>query len=167
MEWTQEMEKEERGMTEKEIGAFSAKRELIQCKITVSDWSLSRPSLWLSFIRSCYSFLTHPHTGPHTPDCYCYWLPKLPLNFHFAVRLVYVPAPLVHSHKPQEALLAGWSMSHNPRRSERRTDCGCSGSHFFLPLLVFCTCLSRHTLNFSKNTNFFPSYGVKETDIIL
>lgn len=35
MKWTQEMEDE--GMEEEEVGAFSAKRELIQCKINVSN----------------------------------------------------------------------------------------------------------------------------------
>lgn len=136
MEWTQEMEKAERRMTEKEIGAFFARRELIQCKITVSNWSLSRPTL--SFIQSF--MLLFPNTATHThthrathPDGYCYWLPKLPLNFHLAIRLVCMPAPLVHSHKPEEALLAGGSMAHTPKRSERWTACGCSGSLFFLP----------------------------------
>lgn len=92
--------------------------------------------LCLSFSLSCYSFQTQPHTHTHRtthPDGYWYWLPKVPLNFHLAIRLVCMPAPLVHSHKPQEALLAGGSMAHNPKRSERWTACGCSGSLFFLP----------------------------------
>ncbi len=86
---------------------------------------------------------THTHTRAHTPgSCFiknppCYWLPKLPLNFHLALRLVYVPAPLVLSPKPLEALLAGRSMAHSPRRSGRGADCGCSVSHLFLPLQVF------------------------------
>lgn len=71
--------------------------------------------------------LTHRHPGPHTPECYCYWLPKLPLSFHLALQLVFVVALLVHSPKPLEALLTGRSMSHNPRASDCR---GC-GSHFF------------------------------------
>lgn len=82
---------------------------------------LSLSSLFLPFFHvTPYSFLatlTHPHTHTqvHTPGCYYYWLPKLPLNFHLALRLVCVPAPLLLSPKPLEVLLAGRSMAHSPR----------------------------------------------------
>lgn len=59
---------------------------------------MSLPTLYLA---------TQKHTHTHIPGCNCYWLPKLPLNFHLALRLVYVPAPLVLSPKPLEVLLGG------------------------------------------------------------
>lgn len=66
---------------------------------------MSLPTLYLA---------TQKHTHTHIPGCNCYWLPKLPLNFHLALRLVYVPAPLVLSPKPLEVLLGGRSMAQSP-----------------------------------------------------
>lgn len=114
-------------------GGWSGVR--LMCQL---DHCLFPPHVVLSFFVLLFTHtLTHRHTGPHTPECYCYWLPKLPLNFHLALQLVSVVAPLVHSPKPLEALLTGRSMSHHPRAGKRATDCRGCGSHFFSSLCCF------------------------------
>lgn len=161
MTWMQQMEEREEVMEEEEVGAFSAKRELIWCKINVPTWSPSLSSPCISFILRVTRTLTHRRTGPHTPECYCYWLPKLPLSFHLALQLVCVVAPLVHSPKPLEALLTGRSMSHNPKRGNRAMDCRGWGSHFLPPFAVFCTFIYWVDCKPSLKSFFFPSYCVE------
>lgn len=155
MKWTQKKWRTREWKKRKWV--LSLPRELIQCKINVSNWSLSLSSLsfFHSFMLLFPNTLTHRHTGPHTPDSY--WLPKLPLNFHLALQLVSVPAPLVHSPKPLEALLTGRSMTQ-PQEEWARDSLWVFWLSLFLPSAVLCTCLSGQALNFPQNTPFFPSY---------
>lgn len=162
---TRNGEETERGSREgkmKRWGKWEKRKWILS--LPGESWSSLRLMCWidlrlfpLRFFLSLMSLhtLSSPHyTRAHTPGSYfiknplCYWLAKLPLNFHLALRLVYVPAPLVLSPKPLDPLLVGRSMAHSHRRSGRGADCRWSRFHLFLPLLVFCISLLGWRVNF-------------------
>lgn len=109
---------------------LSAKAELIESKTLTSwiDFCLLLP--WFVFFStSVYTFfssLTPPSTHSQPGSCFiknllCYWLPKLPLNFHLAIRLVCAPQhPRARSHSRSVACEADQWHTDQPRRS------GCS-----------------------------------------